>query len=94
MSLLTMVQYRFPAFPLHPIGFPIAANHHVPMGFLPVFLAWLIKSLILHLGGVDAYQKSRPVFMGIIAGYSIGVMISFFVDWFWFPGAGHPIHGW
>ena len=94
MAILTFIQYRVPAFPLHPIGFPIAATHHVGMGFLPVFLAWLIKTMVLRLGGVDQYTRSRPAFMGIIAGYSIAVAIGFLVDWIWFPGAGHQIHGW
>ena len=94
MAILTFIQYRIPAFPLHPIGFPIAATHHVHIGFLPVFLAWMIKTLVLRLGGVEQYTKSRPAFMGIIAGYSLAVMIGFVVDWIWFPGAGHQIHGW
>ena len=94
MALLTMLQYRFPGFPLHPIGLPIAMTWHVWMGFLPVFLAWMIKSIVLHVGGISAYTKSRPIFIGIIAGYSVGVMLSLFVDWMWFNGAGHQIHSW
>ena len=94
MMLLTALQYRFPGFPLHPVGFPIAATYHVRYALLPVFLAWAIKTVLLHVGGVEAYQKSRPVFIGIIAGYSLAVMISFGVDWFWFNGIGHQVHGW
>ncbi len=94
MAVLTFIQYRIPMFPLHPIGFPIGAGFHVAIGFLPVFLAWLIKSLVLRLGGVAAYGRSRNIFMGIIAGYSLAIVISFVVDWIWFNGAGHVIHGW
>ena len=94
MAILTAMQYRFPGFPLHPVGFPIATTHHVNVGFFPVFLAWLIKTVLLHVGGVEAYQKSRPIFIGIIAGYSLAVMLSFGVDWIWFNGVGHQIHGW
>jgi hypothetical protein len=94
MAVLTFIQYRIPGFPLHPIGFPIGAGFHVGIGLLPVFLAWLIKSLVLRIGGVPVYTRSRAIFMGIIAGYSLVIIISFFVDWIWFNGAGHPIHGW
>ena len=94
MVMLTALQYRFPGFPLHPIGFPIAATFHVRFALLPVFLAWAIKSVLLHVGGVEAYQRSRPIFIGIIAGYSLAIMISFGVDWLWFNGAGHQVHSW
>lgn len=92
MAVLTWVQYRFPGWPIHPIGFPIAAN--IDNMFFPVFLTWLIKSILLRVGGVQAYERARPVFLGLIVGYSLGVLISFFVDWMYFPGAGHQIHSW
>ena len=94
MAVLTLLQYRFPAWPLHPIGFPIAAANNVKSMFFSIFLAWAIKSLLLHLGGVERYEKARPFFMGIIGGYAFGVILSFFVDWIWFPGTGHQIHNW
>ena len=92
MALLTMMQYRLPGWGLHPIGFPIAACDQNL--FFSVFLAWVIKSLLLHLGGVERYEKARPFFMGMIGGYAFGVVLSFMVDWIWFPGTGHQIHNW
>ena len=94
MAALTAVQYRFPAWPLHPIGFPIAAANNIKGMFFSIFLAWAIKSLILHLGGVESYERAKPFFYGIIGGYALGVMLSFFVDFIWFPGTGHQIHSW
>jgi len=92
MSVLTLVQYRFPGWPLHPIGFPIAATSEL-MPF-PVFFTWLIKVILLRIGGVEAYERAKPIFLGIVAGYALGILIAFFVDWIWFPGAGHQIHSW
>jgi hypothetical protein len=92
MAILTWMQYRFPGWPLHPIGFPIAAN--VDNMVFPVFLTWVIKVALLRIGGVQAYERARPVFLGIIVGYAMGALLSFFIDWFWFPGAGHQIHSW
>ncbi len=94
MSILTYLQYRFPAWPLHPIGFPIAAANNVHRTVFAIFLAWLIKTIILKIGGVEAYERGRPVFIGMAAGYALGILLSFFVDWMWFPGAGHQIHNW
>ncbi|HOF61223.1 MAG TPA: hypothetical protein PK251_10155 [Candidatus Latescibacteria bacterium] len=94
MAILTFLQYRVPGWPLHPIGFPIAAAGNIRMMFFSIFLTWVIKSILLRVGGVEAYERARPAFLGIIAGYALGVFISFFVDWIWFPGAGHQIHNW
>ena len=94
MSILTFVQYRFPGWPIHPIGFPIAAANMVDRIVFTIFLVWLLKVVLLRIGGQDAYNRLRPVFIGIAAGYALGVMISFVVDWMFFPGGGHSIHGW
>ena len=94
MGLLTLLQYRFPNWPLHPVGFPIAAADNVRTMFFGIFLAWAIKRLIVHLGGVEAYERAKPLFMGIIGGYALSVVMSFIVDWIWFPGSGHQIHSW
>jgi uncharacterized protein DUF6784 len=59
-----------------------------------IFLAWAIKSLLLHLGGVERYEKAKPFFMGIIGGYALGVALSFLIDFIFFPGTGHQIHNW
>jgi hypothetical protein len=94
MGILTFVQYRFPGWPLHPIGFPIAAAGDTSTMFLSIIVAWLIKSTLLRLGGVEAYERAKPIFHGVVVGYALGVILSFFVDWVWFPGAGHQIHNW
>ena len=94
MGGLTLLQYRFPAWPLHPIGFPIAATNNVRKMVFSIFIAWAIKSIILRLGGVEKYERARPFFMGMIGGYAFGVVLSFLIDWIWFPGSGHQIHSW
>jgi len=94
MALLTFLQYRLPGWPLHPVGFPIAASSNIELMFFSIFLAWAVKSVILRLGGVEAYERARPAFLGVVAGYALGVALSFVVDWIWFPGAGHQIHSW
>jgi hypothetical protein len=33
-----------------------------------VFLAWLVKTLILKYGGPSFYRLARPFFLGLIAG--------------------------
>ncbi len=94
MALLTFLRYRFPSWPLHPIGFPIACSWSTLLAGVTIFLTWAIKAILLKVGGVVLYRKAAPFFVGILAGYTLGVTLSFLVDVLWFPGAGHEIHGW
>ncbi len=94
MSILTFMQYRFPGWPIHPIGFPIAAANMVNRIAFTIFFVWLIKVMILRIGGQETYERARPAFIGIAAGYAAAIMLSFLIDYLFFPGAGHGIHGW
>ena len=94
MGLMTFMQYRYPTWPIHPVGFPIAAANNIGGIVFTVFFAWLVKNILLKIGGIQQYEKARPFFLGMIAGYTLGVVVSFLVDWVWFPGAGHQVHSW
>ena len=93
MSILTFLKYRFPWWPLHPVGFAIAGISYVHFSTFSVFIAWCIKFIILRIGGAALYRRYIPFFLGILTGYTTGVGISLVVDIVWFPGAGHSIHG-
>ena len=54
--------------PIHPIGFPIGANAMMNTVWFSVFLAWLIKRIVLRFGGAAAYGHSQHMFLGLIAG--------------------------
>jgi hypothetical protein len=88
---LMALRYRFPAWPLHPIGFAAGPVYPVNRMVFPLFLAWAIKSTILRVGGVGAYRAGRPFFIGLILGHFVGAGISFIVDMIWFHGNGHSI---
>jgi hypothetical protein len=91
---LIALRYHFPGWPLHPIGFAIAGSNVVRVVTFSIFLAWLVKMIMLRIGGVTLYKKTQPLFIGMLAGYALAVTLSSVVDAIWFPGQGHPIHTW
>ena len=73
--LLTIAHKHFFWWPLHPVAFPVSAmwtTHHLMPS---IFVAWLIKVVVLRLGGIQLYSKTRPFFLGLIVGqYCTGGM--------------------
>ncbi len=53
-------------FPLHPIGYAFASSYAMEYIWAVVFLAWLIKTLVVRYGGLSLYRKSLPFFFGMI----------------------------
>jgi hypothetical protein len=92
MMLLTLLRYRLPWWPLHPIGFAVGGSGRATKSTWSIFIAWTCKFLIVKIGGVTLYRRYRPLFTGLLAGYSLGVGVSFAVDVIWFMGRGHWIH--
>ena len=68
MVLMMMARQRLPWWPVHPIGFPIGANYMMNFVWFNVFLAWLIKTLVLRYGGAPLYRRSQTFFLGLISG--------------------------
>jgi len=94
MALLTFMRYRFPWWPLHPIGMPVGiCSYPMTIIVFSIFLSWLAKWVIMRSGGIGLYQKAQPFFIGLILGYFTGIGVSFVIDMIWFPGQGHPLYG-
>ena len=92
---LIYLRYRFPWWPLHPIGFTVSSTSWaLRVSVFSIFLAWLVKLIVLRVGGNRLYTRSRPFFLGMLVGYVTGVAISFVADIIWFPGEGHMVHHW
>jgi hypothetical protein len=90
-SLLSLFQYRFHWWPLHPVGLALASVWMIQRVAFSVFLAWVFKSAVLRLGGISLYRQLRPFFIGMIVGFFVGVGLSYTVDVIWFYGKGHFI---
>ena len=72
-GLLALAHHRLAAWPLHPVGLAIALTNTVSIDWFGMFLAWVIKLIVLRYGGVTLYHKTRPLFIGLILGTCIGI---------------------
>ena len=91
---LLFLHYHFPSWPLHPIGYTVAYTDLINYEIASIFAIWLIKSLLMRLGGFEMYRKMQPAVIGVLLGYAAGVTLSLVVDVIWFPGQGHQVHNW
>jgi hypothetical protein len=89
--IMFWLRYRFPGFPIHPVGFTVAAAPPLGNTALTIFLIWAVKLLILKIGGLERYRSYIPLFLGFLIGYLGGVGLAFVVDVIWFPGQGHQM---
>jgi hypothetical protein len=72
--LMTAMRSAFAWWPLHPLGYALSGSWSTVEFWFPCLLAWMSKSLAVRYGGMTAYQKARPFFLGLILGeFSIAV---------------------
>jgi len=92
MAVLTFLNHTLSWWPIHPLGFPLAAVGQVKWSVFSVFVGWLAKFVVVRLGGLRLYHQVRPFFIGMILGYFFGSGISCFVDFLFFPDQGHVLY--
>ncbi len=68
MWFLMFMRSRFLWWPFHPIGFAIGPVWIMDQIWFTIFLAWLIKTIVVRYGGLKLFQKLRPLFLGLILG--------------------------
>jgi hypothetical protein len=74
---LMAMRVRFISWPFHPVGFAVSGSWSMDHIWLPLFIAWLAKTITMRYGGIGAYRKASPFFFGLIMGdFVIGGSIS------------------
>ncbi len=66
--LLNLARSRFAGWPFHPAGYAVANTFIVDLLWFQFFLGWLAKWLTLRYGGMRAYRRILPFFIGLILG--------------------------
>jgi len=74
---LAAMRLRFWWWPFHPLGFLLCGSWSLVVYWFAIFLAWLIKSVVVHYGGLSGYTRARPFFLGLIFGeMSMAVLLT------------------
>ena len=69
MALLMIARHHLFWWPLHPLGYVVSASTYLTNYIsFSVFLAWLIKAIILKYGGPTYFRLACPFFLGLILG--------------------------
>jgi hypothetical protein len=66
--LLSALRLRYAQFPLHPVGYAVSGDWAMSLLWTSLFIAWIIKVLLLRYGGLRAYRHFLPFFLGIVLG--------------------------
>ncbi len=65
---LILLRSKFLRFPLHPLGLALASTFGYHTWF-PLFVAWMLKTIILRLGGPRLYRRAMAPFLGLAIGH-------------------------
>jgi len=78
--LLAAMRTRYVWWPFHPVGYLVSGSFGLFRLWLPIFVTWAIKSLLLRYGGLSAYKKARPFFFGLICGEYSAAFVRTLID--------------
>jgi len=67
-TALLLLRAQFTWWVFHPVGYAIANTPTMNQVWLPFFIAWLAKIVVLRYGGMRLYRQSLPFFYGVIVG--------------------------
>lgn len=81
MAGLMWVRHQVLWWPLSPLGYLISANWKTSHIYASVFLAWLLKLVILRYGGPKLYRSLRPFFLGLILGEIVAAGVWLVIDY-------------
>jgi hypothetical protein len=76
-TFLMSMRYRFVWWQFHPIGYAIAADWTTGVIWMPLFIGWLIKVMVMRYAGPKAYRRGISFWLGVILGeFALGAFWS------------------
>ena len=65
---LMALRVRFAWWPFHPVGYAISSSWSMNCLWLPIFVAWALKTIIMRYAGPKTFHKVIPIALGLILG--------------------------
>jgi len=74
-TVLILLRSLFLRFPLHPLGYAMVTSYGWPI-WGPFFMVWVIKTIVMRVGGMRLYRQLIPFFVGLFLGhfFTIGMV--------------------
>ena len=85
MGLVGLSRMLWTASPFHPIGLLLLNSWAIQRIWFSIFIAWILKLIVLRWGGAPVFNRLRPFFIGLLLGEALAsvfwVAIGFLVHW-------------
>ncbi|MCL5283918.1 MAG: hypothetical protein M1330_04315 [Armatimonadetes bacterium] len=76
---LQFMRIRFPWWPFHPLAYAVTSSWEINLVWFPLFIAWVLKILILRYSGRLGFQRSLPFFFGLMLGqFVVGSLLNIY----------------
>lgn len=82
MTGLIWARHHLLWWPLHPIGYLASGTWILNSIWFSIFMAWLVKVLVLHFMGANGYRATRWFFLGMVLGQFVAGGFWMVVDGF------------
>jgi hypothetical protein len=71
------MRVRFSWWPFHPLAYAVTSSWEINLVWLPLFIAWVLKVLILRYSGRGGFHRSMPFFIGLMLGqFVVGSLLN------------------
>lgn len=74
-TVFVTLSRRFVWWPFHPLGYIMGGEWMLRYLWFSIFIAWMLKWLILKFTGLDGHRKAVPLFVGITMGDAFMIAI-------------------
>lgn len=88
--LFTALRHRFARWPLHPLIFLTMTTYQSALMAFSVLVGWLVKRLVMQYGGARAYQRLKPLMIGLVAGEVLSAAVPLIVGVLYAAVTGRP----
>jgi len=86
----TALRYRFAWWPVHPVMFLVLGTWHSRLLGFSFLIGWFAKRCVTKYGGAAAYQKYKPLMIGLVTGELLGGIIPMIIGAVYYLVRGQP----